>query len=132
MLGIHASVGGYERDTLTEKSKESSRRLARETEQWIGTLLRSNIGKQGEDRQARLVLASQPIPGPELTEVEIVRRIYRRFDRGEGYAAVARYVLALGVPGNWDAKRIQSNQRDPSQRDVHGHGVLGNAEDRVG
>jgi site-specific DNA recombinase len=110
LADIQCVANGYHRDTLVARSKESSRRLAKESEQWMGGVVPFGFRKQGEDRAARLVL--------EDAEAEVVRTIYAKFDTGSSYTEIAAYLTALGVPGVWDGPRIWEIMRNPAYRGV--------------
>jgi site-specific DNA recombinase len=108
MLGICCSVGGWERNTFAERSITSSRRLALETEQWLGGFVPFGYQQQGANREAQLVIKED--------EAAIVRLIYERFDQGESYTEIAAYLNAIGVPGVWTYARVREVMRNTAWR----------------
>jgi site-specific DNA recombinase len=110
MLGIHCSVGGYERNTFAARSKASSRRLAKESRQWLGGIVPFGFQQQGANREAQLVIKDD--------EAEIVRVIYQRFDQGQTYTEIAAYLNALGAPGVWTYRRVREVMRNPAYRGI--------------
>jgi site-specific DNA recombinase len=100
MLDSMTSMGGFQRDINVLRSKEASRRLARDSpSMWLGGPKPFGYRQEGQDRQARLVIDDK--------EAEIVREIYKRFDEGQTYSQIVNYLIALGVPGAWDGRRVR-------------------------
>src|SRR5579883_96881 len=62
LLTILSAVAGLERDTIIQRSMEGTNRLAREGA-WLGGIVPYGYHVVGKDRNARLVVSEQAIPG---------------------------------------------------------------------
>jgi site-specific DNA recombinase len=138
MLDIHSAQGGYERDTNAERCIEGSRRLARESNQCLGGRPAFGFRQEGQRRQSVKVVATDLIPGVDLSEAEVVRRMYQQFDkynrsdRRDPFDHIAKYVSALGVPGEWDGQKIKKMLRNEAYMGVSYYGTRKTVWDESG
>jgi site-specific DNA recombinase len=76
MLTLLAGFAAHERDAITARSIAGTFRVA-EGGAWLGGIVPFGYRKEGEKRNARLVLSEEHIPGVAMSEVEVIRDIYR-------------------------------------------------------
>ncbi len=76
MLTMLSGFAAHERELIRERSVSGSNRLA-EQGIWLGGVVPYGYRKQGEKREARLVIHEEKINGLEMSEVDVVRLIYR-------------------------------------------------------
>jgi len=76
MLTIHSAFAAHERELIRERSIAGTNRVA-QTGAWLGGIVPYGYRKVGEKAQARLVVSEDPISGLDLSEAEVIRRIYR-------------------------------------------------------
>lgn len=98
MLTMLSGFATHEREVIRERSVAGTFRAA-ESGIWMGGIVPYGYRKTGEKRDARIVISEDPIPGMAMSEVDVIRDVFRM-------AAVERkscYVIAvklneLGVP----------------------------------
>jgi len=142
MRTIMAGAGEYERDTFIERSTEATNRLAREG-QWMGGIVPYGYRVRGLKREARLVVAEDPIEGTVLSEADVIRLIYRlAAEEGRSSNSIAEHLNSLGVPpaytrdgrevlrgkrkettqGIWRYGRVCNMIKNPTYKGVHFYG----------
>jgi site-specific DNA recombinase len=95
---VLAAVAGHERDAIVERSQEGTRRRAREGG-WLGGSAPYGYRVEGKGHEGRLVVATDPIPGTELSESEVVRMIFEwSGNEGLSCVAIASRLRAMGIP----------------------------------
>lgn len=113
LLTVLSGAAGLERDTIIQRSIEGSNRLAREGT-WLGGIVPYGYRVVGKDRDSRLVISDQPIPGFALSEADVVRLIYRlAADEHRSCAFIADHLNALGIPPVYtrDGRLLQRGKR---------------------
>ncbi len=113
MLTQLFAFGAFERESLLQRSKDGTDRLAREGA-WLGGIVPFGYRVEGEDRYARLVIADTPLPGCEMSEADVIRLIYRMLgDEGASCQKVADRLNAIGVPPAYvrDGRKVQRGKR---------------------
>jgi site-specific DNA recombinase len=110
--GIHTLFSAYERDSIVERSVDASRRLAAEGT-WMGGIVPYGFRKSGEGKQARLALATEPIPGCKLSEAGVVQRIFRDAAEGKSSVWIANTLNRAGVPTMYahDGRSVPQGKR---------------------
>lgn len=142
LLTILSAVAGLERDTIIQRSMEGTNRLAREGA-WLGGIVPYGYHVVGKDRNARLVVSEQAIPGLAASEADIVRLIFHMTaEEKKSCLAIAEYLNATGVPpvytrdgrelrkgkrktataGIWRPGRIRSIIINTTYRGIHRYG----------
>lgn len=119
MLTQLFAFGAFERESLLQRSKDGTERLAREGA-WLGGIVPFGYRVEGEDRHARLVIADTELPGCGLSEADVIRLIYRMLvDEGMSCQKVADRLNALGVPPAYvrDGRKVQRGKRCTLHRD---------------
>ncbi len=108
MSGLLSVFAGFERDLIRERSIAGTNRLA-EAGVWVGGIVPYGYRKQGEHREARLVIAEEPIPGFDMSEVDVVRSIYRMSGVEEkSCQKIADHLNRTGIPCGSAANSLQS------------------------
>ena len=98
MLNMFASVAGLERDTIIERSVMGTDHWAREGV-WLGGITPYGYRKEGDKKNARLVVSEDSLGGVGMTEAEVVRVIYHLCaDEGWSTVKIANHLNALGIP----------------------------------
>jgi site-specific DNA recombinase len=142
LLTILSAVAGLERDTIIQRSVEGSNRLAREGA-WLGGIVPYGYQVVGRDRNSRLVVSEQAMPGFNVSEADIVRLIYTMtVEEQKSCQVIADYLNALGVPpvylrdrrevrrgkrklatsGIWRAGRVRGIIVNPTYKGLHQYG----------
>lgn len=92
MVTMLSGVAGLERDTIVARAKAGSERVAR-SGGWLGGHPPFGYHVEGKGKNARLVLADEPIPQSEVSEAEVVRQMYRLVgEEGQSCRQVADYL----------------------------------------
>jgi site-specific DNA recombinase len=108
--GIHTLFAAYERDTIVERSVDASRRLVAEGV-FMGGITPYGFRQRPNpaDKTARLMLATELIPGCELSEVDVLRRIYGWAEEGKSCIWIAGALKRLDVPTVYtrDGRKVQ-------------------------
>lgn len=113
MAVIDSGVSGYERDTLVERSKDGSARVAR-AGGWLGGRAPFGYRLTGSGMTARLVPSESAIPGLILSEAAVVREVYRLLaDERRTCGYVARWMGEAGIPTPFvrDGRAVNSRGR---------------------
>lgn len=113
LLTILSGVAGLERDTLLERSKAGTNRLAREGA-WLGGIVPYGYRVEGKRNEARLTVADEPMPGVGLSEADVVRLLYQMAgDEGRSTIAIAASLNALGIPTRYvlDGREVERGKR---------------------
>ncbi|MGA2717111.1 MAG: recombinase family protein [Bryobacteraceae bacterium] len=76
MLTMLSGFAAHERDMIRERSMAGTDRLAR-AGAWLGGIVPYGYRKEGEDKEARIVISEEEIPGVGISEADVIRRIYR-------------------------------------------------------
>ena len=76
MLTMLSGFAAHERDQIRERSMAGTDRLARACA-WLGGIVPYGYRKEGEDKEARIVVSEDKIPEVGISEAEVVRQIYR-------------------------------------------------------
>lgn len=98
MAVIQAGAAGYERDSIVQRSMAGSERLARQGV-WLGGIVPFGYRVVGKDRDARLVVSEEQLPGLRMSEADVIRLIYRLITEERwSCVKIAHHLTALGVP----------------------------------
>src|SRR5579864_3625943 len=98
MLTMLSGFAAHERELIRERSVEGTKRLA-EAGAWLDGIVPYGYRKQGEHGQSRLVISDEPIPGFALSEVEVVRTIYRMCGaEKKSCQKIADHLNRTGIP----------------------------------
>lgn len=129
------SIAELERETILERMQLGTNRAARDG-RWLGGI--TPYGYRIQD--GRLVVSTDPIPGLELSEGDVVRLCYAKLLEGWTCPKLADYLNALGVPpaykrdnrtvgkraehtaGVWYPSRIRNMLVEPTYYGVHRYG----------
>lgn len=76
MLTMLSGFAAHERDQIRERSMAGTDRLAR-AGAWLGGIVPYGYRKEGEDKEARIVISEDEIPGVGISEAEVIRQVYR-------------------------------------------------------
>lgn len=76
MLTMLSGFAAHERDMIRERSMAGTDRLAR-AGAWLGGIVPYGYRKEGEDKEARIVISEDELPGVGISEAEVIRQIYR-------------------------------------------------------
>ncbi len=76
MLTMLSGFAAHEREMIRERSVAGTNRVA-EAGAWLGGIVPYGYRKEGERREAHLVLSGEPIPGQQMSEVEVIQLIFR-------------------------------------------------------
>ena len=76
MLTMLSGFAAHERDMIRERSMAGTDRLAR-AGAWLGGIVPYGYRKEGEDKDARIVISDEEIPGAGISEAEVMRQVYR-------------------------------------------------------
>jgi len=99
MLTLLSGFAAHEREVIRERSLAGSQRVA-ESGGWLGGMVPYGYRKQGDHRRAILVVSEEPVAPPDLSEAEVIRRIFRMAaEDQQSCREIAEYLNALGVPG---------------------------------
>jgi len=82
MMTMLAGFAAHEHSVIKERSLDGTNRVAA-AGAWLGGIVPYGYRKTGEKATARLAVSEEPIPGLDLSEVDVVRMIF-------GMAAVER------------------------------------------
>ncbi len=142
MAAVISAFGQLERENFLSRSKEATDRLAREGV-WLGGIIPFGYRVEGKDKEARLVISDEPIPGQLLSEGDVIRLIYRMLaEEHLSCFRIADHLNALGIPpayardgrlllkgkrkertqGIWRAGRIRNMVVNTTYKGVHGYG----------
>ncbi len=149
-LTMLSGVSGYEASSFLRRSKDATNRLAREGV-WLGGIVPYGYHVEGEDKNARLVVSDEPLPGCGLSEADVIRLIYRRcVEDNWACQKIADELNRLGVPphyvrdgratlhgkraqtvqGIWRAGRIRNMIVNETYKGVHFYGKRSQDEER--
>ncbi|HJT58432.1 MAG TPA: recombinase family protein [Ktedonobacteraceae bacterium] len=142
LLTILSAVAGLERDTIIQRSMEGSNRLAREGA-WLGGIVPFGYRVLGKDRNSRLIVSEEDIPGLAVSEADIIRLIFHlTAEERKSCQAIADYLNAMSIPpvyvrdgreplrgkhksataGIWRAGRIRGIITNPTYKGIHLYG----------
>lgn len=142
LLTILSGVAGLERDTIVERSKAGSDRLAREGV-WLGGICPYGYRVVGKGREARLAISDEPVLDLGISEADVVRLVYHSaVEEGLSCIVIADRLNQLGVPtiytrdgrqlsrgkrkvataGVWSPGRVRSMLVGTVYRGVHTYG----------
>ncbi|MEP7354859.1 MAG: recombinase family protein, partial [Acidobacteriota bacterium] len=76
MLTMLCGFATHEHDVIRERSVAGTLRLA-ETGAWMGGIVPYGYRKEGEKKNARLVVSGEMVPGLGMSEADVVRTIYQ-------------------------------------------------------
>jgi site-specific DNA recombinase len=68
---------------------------------WLGGIVPYGYRKVGEKKQARLALATGPMPPCKLSEVDVIRRIFKQAADGKSCFVIANDLNRIGVPPSY-------------------------------
>jgi site-specific DNA recombinase len=97
MRHVFGAFAEHERERIVERTMAGFRRKA-EGGGYCGGFIPFGYCKQGEAKDARLVLDTNPLPGLRVSSVDIVRRIFRDAAAGKSCQKIADYLNGLGLP----------------------------------
>ncbi|HTQ58347.1 MAG TPA: recombinase family protein [Bryobacteraceae bacterium] len=112
LRNILGAFAEHERSQTIERSVAGTRRLARDGV-WLGGIVPYGYRVNGSDKDARLVLSGDNIPGFQFSEAEVIQRIFRKAADGESCVVIANYLNRLGVPPSYarDARAVLRGKR---------------------
>jgi site-specific DNA recombinase len=149
-LTMLSGVSGYEASGFLQRSKDATNRLAREGV-WLGGIVPYGYHVEGVDREARLVVSEEPLPGHELSEADVIRLMYRRSTEDNwSCLRIADELNTLGIPpayqrdgrtmlrgkrarltqGIWRPGRIRSMLVNTTYKGLHQYGKRTEDPDR--
>jgi site-specific DNA recombinase len=115
-LTMLSGFATLERDSIRERSVLGTNRLA-EAGVWLGGITPYGYGKQGEKRDARIVIAEEPIPGFAISEADIVRTIFRMSGlEGKSCQKIADHLNRAGIPCGSSENAIESKNGKRTRR----------------
>jgi site-specific DNA recombinase len=98
MLTMLSGFATHERDQIRERSMAGTERLAR-AGAWLGGIVPFGYRKEGDDKEARLVVSEDEIPGVGMSEAEVIRQIYRLAAKERATCVrIADFLNMLHVP----------------------------------
>ena len=98
MLTMLSGFAAHERDQIRERSMAGTDRLAR-AGAWLGGIVPYGYRKEGENKEARIVVSEEEIPGVGISEAEVIRQIYRMAaDERATCVRIADFLNMLRVP----------------------------------
>ena len=98
MLTMLSGFAAHERDQIRERSMAGTDRLAR-AGAWLGGIVPYGYRKEGEDKEARIVLSDAEIPGLGISEAEVIRQVYRMAANERATCVrIADFLNTLRVP----------------------------------
>lgn len=142
MLTMLSGFAAHERDQIRERSMAGTERLAR-AGAWLGGIVPYGYRKEGEDREAHLVISEEEIPGVGFSEAEVIRRMFRlAADERASCFRIADFLNTLRVPcayardgrlllrgkrrqrtsGLWRAARVRNILVNPTYMGRHEYG----------
>jgi site-specific DNA recombinase len=142
LMTILSGVAGFERETLIQRSIAGTNRLARQGV-WLGGIVPYGYRVEGRDKDARLVVSEEPVPGTHLTEAGVIRLIYRlAVEERLSCYKIAERLNTFGVPpaysrdgrsvsrgkrkvataGIWRPSRIRNLLASSTYRGIHQYG----------
>jgi site-specific DNA recombinase len=110
LLTILAGVTDLERETILERMWYGANRAAR-AGKWLGGIV--PFGYRVND-EGFLELNQDPLSGLDMSEVDVVRLIYRLIaDQGQSTIRVSDYLNALGIPPSYskDSRQLKRGKR---------------------
>ena len=142
MLTLLSGFAAHEREMIRERSIAGTKRLA-SAGAWLGGIVPFGYRKEGEKREARLVIADSPLDGLSVSEADVVREIYRMATEDRlSCRQIAEHLTAAGIPsvytrddrlllrgkrrqrtsGIWRAGRIRNLVANRTYMGVHEYG----------
>jgi site-specific DNA recombinase len=98
MLTMLSGFAAHERDQIRERSMAGTERLAR-AGAWLGGIVPYGYRKEGEKKDAHLVISGDEIPGVGISEAEVIRSMYRlAAEERASCFRIADYLNTLRVP----------------------------------
>ena len=138
MLTLLSGFAAHEREVIRERSIAGSQRVA-ENGGWMGGMVPFGYRKQNDQRRATLVVSEEPVDGLNLSEAEVIRRIFRMAaEEQQSCPHIADYLNSLGVPcatalagrrrkgentaGRWRAGRVRNLLISTTYKGQHFYG----------
>ena len=142
MLTLLSGFAAHERDVIRERSVAGTNRVA-EAGAWLGGIVPFGYRKEGEKRDARLIISEDPIPGMAMSEADIIRDMFRKAAvEHKSCRVIATWLNDLRVPcayvrddrlisrgkrkqrtsGRWSPGRIRGLIRNKTYMGVHEFG----------
>ena len=98
MLTMLSGFAAHEREVIRERSVAGTNRVA-ESGAWMGGIVPFGYRKQGENREARLVISEELVPELDMSEADVVRLIYRMSAvERKSCQAIATHLNQIRVP----------------------------------
>jgi site-specific DNA recombinase len=98
MLTMLSGFASHERDVIRERSLAGTNRVA-EAGAWMGGIVPYGYRKAGDRAAARLVLSDEQIPGLDMSEVDVIRLIYRMAAvERQSCQKISDHLNRVGVP----------------------------------
>jgi site-specific DNA recombinase len=113
LLTMLSGFAGFERDAIIERSIAGTERLARQGV-WLGGIVPFGYEVVGKNKDARLQPNHQAITGLSISEVDVVRMIFRlAAEEGQSCGKIAERLNALNVPTAYvrDGRTVQRGKR---------------------
>lgn len=147
MLTLLSGFAAHEREVIRERSLAGSQRVA-ERGGWLGGTVPYGYRKDGSQRCAKLVLSEEPIARLDISEAEVIRRIFRlAAEEQQSCPRIADYLNSLGVPcactrdgrqrkgkptaGRWRAGRVRNLLVNTIYKGQHVYGKRSRSPKRV-
>lgn len=96
-----------------ERCSDGSNRCARQGV-WLGGIVPFGYRVEGLKKDARLTIAEELIPGTELSEADVIRRIFHWLaDDGRSCIWIAEELTRMGIPPSYvrDEREVQRSKR---------------------
>jgi site-specific DNA recombinase len=98
MLTMLSGFAAHERDQIRERSMAGTERLAR-AGAWLGGIVPYGYRKEGEKKDAHLVVSDDEVPGVGISEAEVIRSMYRlAAEERASCFRIADYLNTLRIP----------------------------------
>lgn len=111
LLCIRNGINYTERIRTVRRSIDATEMLVRQGV-WMGGVVPYGYRQEGSRREARIVPATDPIPGMELSEVDVVRLIFRLCaEEHLSTVQIADKLNALGIPPTYSRPGSSKRKR---------------------
>jgi len=120
MLTLLSGFAAHEREVIRERSLAGSQRVAA-SGGWLGGAVPFGYRKADHSQPAGLILSEEPMAAIDLSEAEVIRRIFRMAaEERQSCSRIADYLNAWSVPcagsrrgrpsptGKWHAGRVRN------------------------
>jgi len=120
MFTLNSALARMERENTLQRSRDATIQLAKDGI-WLGGIVPFGYRIDGRDREARLRVSDELIPGIEKSEADIVRMIYMMSaEEGLSCIQISDRLNVLGIPTSYirDGREVAKNKRKQKTRGV--------------